>query len=72
MQSTALHSAAETSTAYCDVRIAESLARETDTSLPVAQQIYLEEVSKLAEHARITQFLGVLATRRARLRLQRH
>jgi len=55
-----------------DLRVAESIARETAASLELASRVYREELDALARKARITQFLHVIASRRARLRLRRH
>lgn len=47
-----------------------ALARETHTSQDVVQALYEEEVAALTEQARITQFVGVIATRLVRQRLR--
>jgi Protein of unknown function (DUF3562) len=51
---------------------AEVLARETETSVEEVQKIYEEELQDLASDAKITQYLGVLASRRVRERLKKH
>ncbi len=51
---------------------AESLARETATSVEEVQKIYEEELQGLATDAKITQYLGVLASRRVKERLKKH
>jgi hypothetical protein len=51
---------------------AEVLARETETSVEEVQKIYEEELQDLAHDAKITQYLGVLATRRVKERLKKH
>lgn len=55
-----------------DPRMAESIAREADAPIELASRVYREELDALASKARITQFLHVIASRRARLRLRRH
>lgn len=55
-----------------DPGVAESIARETAAPIEVASRVYREELDALASKARITQFLHVIASRRARLRLRRH
>jgi len=50
----------------------EAIAKETDTSLDVVQKIYEEEFSSLQSDAKITQYLGVLASRRVRMKLSKH
>lgn len=53
-----------------DKQVAEIIARETGTPIELATRIYKEELRDLARGARITQFVNVLASRRARLKLQ--
>jgi hypothetical protein len=55
-----------------DSRIAEALAHETGKPLELATRVYREELDDLAREARITQYLHVIAGRRARQRLRRH
>lgn len=50
----------------------EALARETDTSVDLVAKIYRQEWTSLASEAKITQFLGVLATRRVRMMLRKN
>ena len=50
----------------------EAIARETETSLDEVQKLYEEEIEDLANDAKITQYLGVLASRRVRMRLRKH
>jgi hypothetical protein len=50
----------------------ESLARETETSIEEVQKLYEEELEDLANDAKITQYLGVLASRRVKMKLRRH
>ena len=50
----------------------EALARETETSLEEVQKLYEEELEDLANDAKITQYLGVLASRRVRMKLRKH
>ena len=54
-----------------DEALRESLAREFRVSPWRVEAIYREELRKLAAGARINTFLGVLATRRVRVRLGR-
>ena len=53
-------------------RFAETIAKETETPVEVVRLIYDEEFNALAAEARITQYVGVIASRRVKLRLQRH
>lgn len=53
-----------------DSRVAETIARETGAPIELATRIYKEELRDLARDARITQFVTVLASRRARLKLE--
>ena len=55
-----------------DPRIAETIARDTAAPVELVSRIYREELDALASQARITQFLHVIADRRARLRLRQH
>lgn len=50
----------------------EALARETDTDVQLVKEIYEEELTTLSSDAKITQFLGVLTSRRVKLRLRKH
>ncbi len=50
----------------------EAIARETDTDVEVVKEIYDEELTTLATEAKITQFLGVLTSRRVKMRLRKH
>lgn len=50
----------------------ESIAEETHTSLDEVARIYEQELSELASDARITQYLGVLVSRRVRMKLREH
>jgi hypothetical protein len=50
----------------------EALARETETSIEEVQRLYEEELEDLANDAKITQYLGVLASRRVKMRLRKH
>ncbi len=51
---------------------AEAIARETATSIDKVEEIYEQELSELAHDAKITQYLGVLASRRVKERLKKH
>jgi hypothetical protein len=50
----------------------EAIAKETQTDVELVEKIYTEELSSLANDAKITQYLGVLASRRVRLLLRKH
>jgi len=50
----------------------EAIAKETETDVEVVREIYEQELSNLASDAKITQYLGVLASRRVRMLLRRH
>ena len=52
--------------------VAEAIARETETSVDEVQKLYEEELQDLASDAKITQYLGVLASRRVKERLKKH
>lgn len=53
-----------------DPDVAELIARDTTAPVELASRVYREELAALASKARITQFLTVIASRRARLRLR--
>lgn len=55
-----------------DQTTTEAIARETDTDVQLVREIYDEELTTLSTDARITQFLGVLTSRRVKLRLRKH
>ncbi|HEY4369524.1 MAG TPA: DUF3562 domain-containing protein [Steroidobacteraceae bacterium] len=55
-----------------DKAATEAIAKETHTDVEVVQEIYEQELSVLASDAKITQFLGVLTSRRVRMRLREH
>jgi hypothetical protein len=50
----------------------EAIAEETHTSIDEVDKIYEQELMLLASEAKITQYLGVLTTRRVRARLRKH
>ena len=50
----------------------EAIAKETHTSIDEVEKIYEQEMTLLASEAKITQYLGVLTTRRVRARLRKH
>jgi hypothetical protein len=50
----------------------EAIAEETHTSIDEVEKIYEQELTQLASKAKITQYLGVLTTRRVRARLRKH
>ncbi|HKE94863.1 MAG TPA: DUF3562 domain-containing protein [Povalibacter sp.] len=58
--------------AKADSRLAESIAKETDTPVEVVKLIFEEEFSAICANAKITQYAGVIASRRVKLRLQKH
>ena len=45
---------------------------ETHTALDEVDRIYEEELSQLASDAKITQYLGVLVSKRVRMKLRNH
>ena len=55
-----------------DTATAEAIAKETQIDVEVVQEIYEQELTMLASEAKITQYLGVLASRRVRLLLRKH
>jgi hypothetical protein len=55
-----------------DREVTEAIAKETNTSVEEVQKIYAEELNELAGDAKITQYLGVLASRRVKMRLRKH
>jgi len=55
-----------------DPRVAQSIARDAAVPIELASRIYREELEALSSETRITQFLHVIAGRRARLRLRQH
>ncbi len=50
----------------------EAIAEETHTSIDEVEKIYEQELTQLASEAKITQYLGVLTTKRVRMRLRKH
>lgn len=50
----------------------EAIAKETETSVEVVREIYEQELTTLSSDAKITQYLGVLASRRVRMILRKH
>ena len=57
--------------ATLDRALVQSLAREYGQPEPEIERILTEELSRLAADARISAFVGVLATSSARMRLKR-
>jgi hypothetical protein len=51
-------------------RLVEALVRETETPTQIVRELFLEEIAALASTARITQYVGIIASRRVRLRLR--
>ena len=60
------------SAATNDRATTEAIAKETQSDVELVQKIYKEELSSLANDAKITQYLGVLASRRVRMKLRKH
>lgn len=60
------------SSATQDQQTKEALAEETHSTLDDVERVYDEEFSSLAADAKITQFLGVLTSRRVRMKLRKH
>jgi len=52
--------------------VTEAIAKDTDTAPEIVEEIYQQEVSSLASEATITQFIGVIATRRVKMMLRKH
>jgi uncharacterized protein DUF3562 len=50
----------------------EAIAKETHTAIDEVEKIYEQELTLLASDAKITQFLGVLTSKRVRMRLRKH
>ncbi|HEY7642760.1 MAG TPA: DUF3562 domain-containing protein [Steroidobacteraceae bacterium] len=50
----------------------EAIAKETHTSIDEVSKLYEQELTQLSTGAKITQFLGVLTTKRVRMRLRKH
>jgi hypothetical protein len=67
-----MHQIAPVHAPMFDPRVAESIARDMAAPIELASRVYREELDALASKARITQYLHVIASRRARLRLRRH
>jgi hypothetical protein len=55
-----------------DRATAESIAKETETSIEEVERLYDAELSELASDAKITQYLSVLASRRVKMKLRKH
>ena len=50
----------------------EAIAKETHTSIDEVEKIYEQELTLLASDAKITQYLGVLTSKRVRMKLRKH
>jgi len=50
----------------------EQIASATGTPVEAVRRIYEQEIQSLSSEARITQFVGVIATRRVLMQLRRH
>jgi hypothetical protein len=58
--------------AKADDRLTEAISKETETPVEVVRVIYDEEVTALRASAKIQQYVGVIASRRVKLRLREH
>ncbi len=52
--------------------VTDAIAKDTDTAPEIVEEIYQQELSSLASEATITQFIGVIATRRVKMMLRKH
>jgi Protein of unknown function (DUF3562) len=50
----------------------EAIAKDTHTSMDEVEKLYEQELTLLASEAKITQYLGVLTSKRVRMRLRKH
>ena len=50
----------------------EAIAKETHTSIDEVEKIYEQELTQLASEAKITQYLGVLTSKRVLMLLLKH
>jgi hypothetical protein len=55
-----------------DRNATEAIAKEMHTPVEEVQKLMDEEIEDLANDAKITQYLGVLASRRVKMRLRKH
>ena len=55
-----------------DRAVTEAIAREMNTSVDEVQKLHAEELEDLSSDAKITQYVGVLASRRVKMRLRKH
>jgi hypothetical protein len=55
-----------------DSATTEAIAKDTETDIERVEEIYEQELNDLASEAKITQYLGVLAGRRVRMKLRKH
>ena len=53
-------------------KVTDAIAKDTDTAPEIVEEIYQQELSSLASEATITQFIGVIATRRVKMLLRKH
>ena len=65
-----MHPIAPVHASTFDSSVVGSIARDTAAPSELVSRLYREELDTLASKARITQFLHVIADRRARLRLR--
>jgi hypothetical protein len=50
----------------------EAIAKDTHTSMDEVEKLYEQELTLLASEAKITQYLGVLTSKRVRMKLRKH
>jgi hypothetical protein len=58
--------------ARADSRIPEAIAKETQTPIEIVRAIWAEEFESLVHDAKLTQYLGIIAGRRVKIRLRQH
>ena len=56
--------------AHTDSRIPETIAKETQTPIEIVRAIWAEEFEALVHDAKLTQYLGIIAGRRVKIRLR--
>jgi hypothetical protein len=55
-----------------DPATTEAIAKELETDVELVREIYRQELTALASDAKITQYLGVLVSKRVRMILRQH
>jgi len=55
-----------------DPATTEAIAKELETDVEVVREIYRQELTALASDAKITQYLGLLVSKRVRMILRQH